>query len=267
MTYALRHGMGAIPSGWDTWPLPARVIDIRVRAFAVQNLATALGAEIGRANPDFRAESYTTVMGILGALARGAVQSSAPVQAVQNAVLYGLAQMHRLAAAALFAADSILTDKSNPSSAVKSDDSVARLRLALQALNIAEQIQYAVLRILSALRSATGTSGFGDLEAAAYTMTMGLLFGIVTGGATIPIAALVALVQLFTEADGITGAISRLVSRAMDTVGDAVDKVASGAAKGVTNWLTVVLIGGTILGGGYLAWNAWLAKRAAGRVP
>jgi hypothetical protein len=203
-------------------------------------------------------------------LARSAVQTSVPVQVVQNAVLYGLAQMDRLAVAALAAVDALQGDGGKFNAAVNNAANVERLRLAAQALELAEQIQALLLRIFRVLHPQAGTSGFGDVEGAAYAMGIGLLFGIVTGGATIPIGILVALYQLFKDADGIVGAIANAIGKAVDAVVDAAGRVAKdiagGAGRAVGDWLTYMLVGATVVGGLYYGVPYLLSKKAAGAV-
>ena len=241
--------------------MPLRVIDIRVRAGGTHALAVAMGAEIARANAAFRIESYTSTLDAVRALARNTVQVSPPVQVVQSIVLYGVGQMDRLATAALAATDAVLADRTNPNSVIVNDRNVERLRLALRAVELAEQIQTTLLRIFNALpqRGTSGLGGLGDLERAGYIMGMGLLFGIVTGGATIPIAMLEALLDLLGGADSLVGAIQSAIGEIVETVGAAVRKVAEGAAAGAGDAAGILvkyaLIGGSVLILGVVAYN------------
>lgn len=234
--------------------MPVRVIDIRVRAGSSKALISAMGAALRPTDAASLLQPYASVVDAVQALARRAVQTSAPVQAVQNVVLFGLGQVDRLATSALAAADSVLTDKSDPNSAIKSPQSVERLRLAARAVDLAEQIQSALLRIFNALPR-SGTSGMGDLESSAYTMGVGLLFGPVTMGASIPIAALVALTQLFGLADGIVAAIESVLGHVMDTLQVAALNVARGAGEAAGSVLKYVLIGGSVLVLGIVAYQ------------
>jgi len=268
MTYAMQSSLGDLPAGWAQWPLPARVTNIRVRAAGVRALANAMGVEMRRVNPSFQVEDYDSVLSVLQGMARGAVQASVPVQIVQNAVLYGLAQMDRLAVAALAAVDALQKDGGKFNTVANSAANIERLRLAAQALDLAEQIQGLLLRIFRVLHPQAGTSGFGDVEGAAYALGIGLLFGLATGGATVPIGILVALYQLFKDADGIVGAIANAIGKAVDAVvaaaGQFAKDVAAGAGRAVGNWLTVMLIGGTVAAGLYFG-VPYLMKRAASR--
>lgn len=240
-------------------PMNVRVIDIRVRAGGIQALAAAMGVEISRANAAFRVDPYASTLDTVRALARSAVQASPPVQVVQNLVLYGIGQMSRLAAAALVAVDAVLADRTNPNSVVVNDVNVRRLTLALQAVELAEQIQTVLLRIFNALQSSQGTSGLGDLTRAGYIMGAGFLFGIVTGGATIPIAMFLALAELLGGADTIIGAIQSAVGKTIDSVGTAVRKVVEGAAAGAGDAAGVIvkyaLIIGSVLVLGAVVYN------------
>lgn len=269
MTYAIQRGLGDLPAGWATWPLPARILNIRVRAAGIRALANAMGTELRRVSPSFQPEDYNSVLGVMQGLARSAVQTSVPVQVAQNVALYAVAQMDRLAAAALVAADSVLTDKANINSFVKNADNIERLRLAAQALEMAEQIQSVLLRVFSVLRPQAGTSGFGDVEAAAYVMGVGLLFGALVPPA-LPLAALVALYQLCKDADGIVGAIAAALGKAVDRIVDGVQdvagKMAAGAGRAIGDWLTYVLVAATVVGGLYYGVPYLLSKKAAGAV-
>lgn len=269
MTYAQHRGLGAIPSGWDGWPLPVRVVDIRVRAASVRALVGAMSQAIQRAAPDFQVDDPTSVMSLIKGLARASVRSSVPVQAAKSALIVGMAQMDRLAVSALAAADAVLADRTNPNSAIKSQQTVDRLLLAAQALSLAEQIQGAVLRIFNALHPQTGTSGFGDVESAAYAFAIGALFGPATAGFTFVAGSLVALVLLCEEADGIVGriasAIGESVSAIAKTVGEVVNEVARGAGRGIGDWLKYTLLGLTAVGVVYYGVPLLTSKMASSR--
>ena len=97
------------------------------------------------------------------------------------------------------------------------------------------------------------------MERAAYIMGMGLLFGIVTGGATVPIATLVALVELFGGADSIVAAIQSAVGKVFDSIGSIGRKVVDGAIDGAKEGMGILvkyaLIGGSVLILGVVAYN------------
>jgi len=264
VTYAMQRSLGDLPAGWATWPLPARILNIRVRAAGIRALANTMGVALRNADASFQPEDYDSVLGTLRGLAQRAAQTSVPVRVVQNAVLYGVAQMDRLAVSALAAADI----RQDGPTAGKTPENIERLRLAAQALETAEQVQGLLLRIFRVLHPQAGTSGFGDVEGAVFAMGMGLLFGLATGGATIPIGILVALYELFKDGDNIIGAIARAIGKAVDAVvaaaGQVAKDAAAGAGRAVGNWLTVMLIGGTVAAGLYFG-VPYLMKRAASR--
>ncbi len=131
MTYAAQlRGLGAVPAGWDGWPLPARVFDIRVRAASVRALVAGMSQAIQQAGPDFQVDDPSSVLSLISGLARASVQASVPAQAAKNVLIVGMAQMERLAVAALAAANSVLVDKNDPNTAVKSQQTTDRLLLA-----------------------------------------------------------------------------------------------------------------------------------------
>lgn len=272
MTYAVQHrALGALPAGWSRLPLQAQLVDIKVRAASVRALAEAMSAEIRRVDRSVRVASYESVLSTLQSLGRQSLSASLPVQVVRGAVIFGLAQMQRLAAAAEAAADSTVVNTGKfTEDVVPGARSVESLRLAAEALGTAQEIQSVVLRAIQALASQAGTSGVGGLQSATYALGVGLLFGAVTGGATVPVGMLAALYLLFADADNAIGDIARWLGRLpdalVDTIKDAGGKIAEGAGEAVGTWLKFVLIAGTVIGGGYVAWNLWLSKRAASRL-
>lgn len=280
MTYAVQHrALGALPAGWSRLPLQAQFVDIKSRVALVRALTEAMSAEIRRVDRSVRVVSYESVLSTLQSLGRQSLSASArgaviygPVQVARGAVIYGLAQMQRLADAAEAAADSTVVNTGKFTEVVPGARSVESLRLAAEALGTAQEIQSVVLRAIQALALASqaGTSGVGDLESATYALGLGLLFGVVTGGATIFPSMLVALYLLFADADNVIGNIARWLGRMpdalVDTIKDAGGKIAEGAGEAVGTWLKFVLITGTVIGGGYVAWNLWLSKRAASRL-
>lgn len=274
MTYAVQHrALGALPAEWSRLPLQAQFVDIKVRVALVRALVKAMSAEIRRVDRSVRVVSYESVLSTLQSLGRQSLSASLPVQVARGAVIYGLAQMQRLADAAEAAADSTVVNTGKFTEVVvPGARSVESLRLAAEALGTAQEIQSVVLRAIQALALASqaGTSGVGDLESATYALGLGLLFGVVTGGATIFPSMLVALYLLFADADNVIGNIARWLGRMpdalVDTIKDAGGKIAEGAGEAVGTWLKFVLITGTVIGGGYVAWNLWLSKRAASRL-
>jgi hypothetical protein len=215
-----------------------------------------MGAALRQADAASQLDPYASVLDVISSLPRRA--ATAPLQVVRNMVMYGAGQVYRLSTAALAAADSVLSDKTDPNSAIKSAESVARLRLALRAVDLAEQIQSRLLQIFNALPQSS-TSGLGDATNAGVALGVGLLFAPISMGASIPISVLVALAELFGLADGAIDAIQSALGGVFDTVQKAARQVAegavAGAAAGAGFLLKYALIGGSVLILGIVAYQ------------
>lgn len=251
------------PSGGSTGkPMPtsdgnilADIIAIRARAAGNRAVADGMNAEIKRRMQTIRAGNYESVIDTVRSLATRAVTESAPVSLVRDTVYYGIRQLNRLALTALQAVDTTLRNTNDPTSFVDTPRNRQIVAECLRGLDLADRIQTALLAIYRVVAPAEGVRGLGDLSTAAYTLALGLLFGPSTGGASVPIALLIALTDLLGLADRVIAAISGLANIAVKPVQEA-----------VSDWLRFVLIGGTVAAAGYIGWNLWITKRAASRL-
>lgn len=267
MTYALKgRGMGALPSGWDTWAPEARVVDIHMRASILRGNAAAMSAEVSRFDTAAVAiDAFPTVAGLVRSIAMLGAQTMPPVQVVRATVLIGIAQIDRLAQAAVAAALSTLSNKSDFSSGVRSARNDKRLHLAAEALSTAEMISTALMQIFRAIHAAqSATSGMGETEEQIFAVALGLLFAPYTGGITFYAGLLYALTDLFGLADELIAKIEVFIGHVLDSAIDVAKEVARPVGKAVGVWLGFVLIGGSVVAALYFG-IPWLAKKAASK--